>query len=221
MPTTSSCPDQARLASLRDGDLPESEHSTLIRHLDECPRCQAAMAELGGGASWPDMAEKLRQDTGAEGLEPGLERVLDDIAEQTRTQQHDGTPSDSRTAEAADQEWQQCLTPSNRPGAVGRLGHYDVLALVGRGGMGIVLKAFDDKLQRIVAIKILAPHSPTIRHGSQALRPRGPIGRGRARPACGEHLSKSTQRAPCRSWSWSSLAAFRLRIGSKQAGPWT
>src|SRR5262249_4599464 len=30
------------------------------------------------------------------------------------------------------------LAPSARPGALGRLGHYDVLAVLGRGGFGIV-----------------------------------------------------------------------------------
>ena len=50
------------------------------------------------------------------------------------------------------------LTPSQRPGARGRLGHYEVLDVVGKGGMGLVMRAFDDKLQRVVAIKVLAPH---------------------------------------------------------------
>ena len=49
------------------------------------------------------------------------------------------------------------LAPSERPGALGRLGHYDVLAVVGRGGRGVVLKAFDEALQRVVAVKVMAP----------------------------------------------------------------
>jgi serine/threonine protein kinase len=49
------------------------------------------------------------------------------------------------------------LQPSTRPGALGRLGHYEVLEVLGQGGFGIVLKAFDTMLHRVVAIKVMAP----------------------------------------------------------------
>jgi serine/threonine protein kinase len=53
------------------------------------------------------------------------------------------------------------LTPSDKTDALGRLGHYDILEIIGRGGMGIVLRAFDEKLHRVVAIKVMAAQLAT------------------------------------------------------------
>ncbi len=61
------------------------------------------------------------------------------------------------TAEASEEINLDFLNPSTKPDSLGRLGHYEVLEVVGKGGMGIVLRAFDEKLHRVVAIKVLAP----------------------------------------------------------------
>ncbi|MFO0915592.1 MAG: serine/threonine-protein kinase [Pirellulales bacterium] len=53
------------------------------------------------------------------------------------------------------------LAPSDKPGSIGRLGHYEVQEVIGRGGMGIVLRAVDEKLQRVVAIKVMAAELAT------------------------------------------------------------
>ena len=50
------------------------------------------------------------------------------------------------------------LAPSDWPDSLGRLGSYEVKGVIGRGGMGVVLKAFDPALHRNVAIKVLSPH---------------------------------------------------------------
>jgi len=49
------------------------------------------------------------------------------------------------------------LQPSSDPAVLGTLGHHQVQSIIGQGGMGVVLRAYDPKLHRLVAIKILAP----------------------------------------------------------------
>jgi len=49
------------------------------------------------------------------------------------------------------------LSQSTRPDSLGRIGHYEVLQILGKGGFGIVFRAFDDVLQRVVAVKVMAP----------------------------------------------------------------
>lgn len=46
--------------------------------------------------------------------------------------------------------------PPQRPGSLGRLAHYEVEAFLGRGAFGTVVRAFDTKLHRQVAIKLLS-----------------------------------------------------------------
>jgi WD40 repeat protein len=53
------------------------------------------------------------------------------------------------------------LTPSDKPDSIGRLGHYKVQEVIGRGGMGVVLRAFDEELHRVVAIKVMAQQLAT------------------------------------------------------------
>jgi len=44
------------------------------------------------------------------------------------------------------------------PGSVDRrLGHFVIEAMIGRGGMGAVFRAVDERLERIVALKVLSP----------------------------------------------------------------
>lgn len=49
------------------------------------------------------------------------------------------------------------LQPSDKPSSLGRLGHYEIQEILGHGAFGTVFRALDDKLQRVVAIKVLAP----------------------------------------------------------------
>lgn len=53
------------------------------------------------------------------------------------------------------------LEPSETPDSLGRLGRYEIREMIGHGGCGIVFRAFDEQLERIVAIKVMAPELAT------------------------------------------------------------
>jgi serine/threonine-protein kinase len=122
------------LESALAGELPQEREELLHRHLRECDACATALEQMAGGeAGCREVAELLTAD------------ALDD-------------------ALSARDEWSNVdftvehLEPADEPGVLGRLGGYDVLEIIGRGGMGIVLKAFDRELKRCVAVKVLSPH---------------------------------------------------------------
>lgn len=49
------------------------------------------------------------------------------------------------------------LARCDKPGRLGLLAHYEIVEVLGRGGMGVVLRGVDVRLNRVVAIKVLAP----------------------------------------------------------------
>jgi serine/threonine protein kinase len=64
------------------------------------------------------------------------------------------TPPPTDVGAAADLGF---LSPAQAADELGRLGHYRVLRLLGRGGMGMVFEAQDLKLHRLVALKVMLP----------------------------------------------------------------
>ncbi|MBS0207306.1 MAG: protein kinase [Planctomycetes bacterium] len=81
-----------------------------------------------------------------------------DSVAQTIVTKSSGTDDDPGAERApAEAEFRRYLQPATRPGWLGRLGHYEIEAILGRGAFGIVAKAFDEKLHRVVAIKLMNP----------------------------------------------------------------
>ena len=81
------------------------------------------------------------------------------------------TRTDAKTetikTDSIDETLLRLLEKSEQANSLGRLDNYEIKRVIGRGAFGIVLEAFDTKLRRAVAIKLLAPTLATSREESR------------------------------------------------------
>ncbi len=146
MPRSLTCPGPERWPALLDDNLPPEERRRWERHLEGCPACQERLdrtQEWGG-----DLFARARQagDPTSAPADPTLALVLERL--------HEASGPDWPSPEPLDLYF---LAPSDQPGVLGTLGSYEVQAVIGQGGMGVVLKAYEPALHRLVAIKVLSP----------------------------------------------------------------
>jgi WD40 repeat protein/serine/threonine protein kinase len=150
------CPEPQDLERLLSESAAPSAETEIVRHLDSCPDCQQQLEKLAVRESQvAELVEHIDHDRpdSQSAYWPAMDSVREtpSIAD-VRTE----VPSKRSSVRRADDDL-SFLTPSDDPAYLGRLGHFEISRLIGRGGMGLVFEAYDSHLQRTVAVKVLDP----------------------------------------------------------------
>ncbi len=124
------------LTRLLADDLTPAEEQAVAAHLSSCADCQSSLEQLAADRPvWNELREHVAVD-----------------ALPSRSPTPDGEARDAWV-----EDFLHLLDATDDPQMLGRLGCFEVRGIIGRGSTGIVLKAFEPRLNRFVAIKVLSP----------------------------------------------------------------
>lgn len=136
--------DLQRVRDFLNSDHYHLEDNDVLAHLDVCPSCRDYIeAQAGDPDRWTQASQLLQTH----------EYDQASTAECSAATQYGADV----TQPVAVKDVLDLLIPSEYPNHLGRLGTYEVTGVIGVGGMGVVLKAIDPSLDRVVAVKVMSP----------------------------------------------------------------
>jgi serine/threonine protein kinase len=136
--------DPQRLQQLLNGQLSEQAETAVAEHLETCATCRRELEFMAAKKEWWVETHELLSGWSS--------------TDATGRIHAPGHRNPCASVPAADSPSLRFLAPSDNPAMLGRLGEFEVLEVIGRGGMGVVLKGYDHELNRFVAIKVLGAH---------------------------------------------------------------
>jgi serine/threonine protein kinase len=141
MNLSTECLEASQVDSLLQGHLTPEEYEVAQEHLELCETCRSRVESTIGPKQWWCDVQSVLLDSRTGSSSPRSISATDSARHETST------------AKLLD-----LLGPTDDPNMLGRIGPYEIIGLLGQGGMGAVFKGFDRSLHRFVAIKMLLPH---------------------------------------------------------------
>ncbi len=170
--TSDQCSSQA-IDLYLSNQLALSDRSALERHLDRCDSCQKLMQQQAAEEDfWKNLQINLNADDALppsdfsgniENVLKTAQKCIDDSTSLECSNRRYNASDSSTSLLAAESLLLHHLEPSNPAEckSLGRIGQFEAIEVIGRGGMGLVIKALDIQLNRIVAIKTILPQLNT------------------------------------------------------------
>lgn len=152
------CPPTADLERLVRGRLTDAKSAALTEHVGSCCACQQRLDALADGGDLPQQLRECTKDMPPRdsAYYKALAAAEEELRATTQMFNGDGVAAATETDPLAGVRL-DFLQPTDDPDRLGTLGTFSVLRVVGQGGMGIVLHAYDPLLERDVAVKVIDP----------------------------------------------------------------
>ncbi len=153
MNNPSRCSDRS-LENFLHGELAADDLQQLESHLEGCESCRNTLEESAADAAVWNSVRDLLPDDELDTAQLGAAGTSDPSNERAASDAINSVPAHANRIERL----LDLLKPTDDPEMLGRIGPYEVVGIIGEGGMATVLKCRDRSLDRFVAVKVLAPH---------------------------------------------------------------